>query len=554
MENSFKLRSGFTVKVDLTDNLSQIHYQIIDPTGELVFTTVDGVPASLSERGKTLKTIKEYLTDSKQLRRVRQKLQHIVSDLQHELEMKEVEEQQKRDFEIRKKVHDAKKILKEIENPLLYIGTIVDWLTAGERINVLLCFTAGCSQIILRKPISVIGYGESASGKTHVENVALSFFLPEHIINEKQVSPAALFNRSKTDEYFYDGKIVVYGDMGGEKDKENQQESFDLMKELQSDGKLSKPVSVKTDNAWETVDLELKGTPCLWYTTVPQDIDNQELSRAILFTPRTDNQDIFNKRGKALSYEMGKTYDKYLEVQKMAETIPYMVEHLRNELEDCVIINPFFDVISTMLRGSRFYKRDTEKYVNLLKTITALNYYHREIYIFKDGKKGIITSSEDVSILLSLLEPYKTSIANNIKPKSAEIYKKLVSKVTETETFADSLKFGDDVEEWNAGFTTRDYFEKSGTDLSLQSIRKYFSELNQSGLLKVTGKERNTNYYDVVTTDLHDDFKDYEIDYDFIEYELGFEIADIIRKDSVKPEINIMDKDNNVGGTPWKSM
>ena len=554
MENSFKLRSGFTVKVDLTDNLSQIHYQIIDPSGELVFTTVDGVPASLSERGKTLKTIKEYLTDSKQLRKVRQKLQHIVSDLQHELEMKEVEEQQKRDFEIRKKVHRAKKILKEIENPLLYIGTIVDWLTAGERINVLLCFTAGCSQIILRKPISVIGYGESASGKTLVQEVALSFFLEEHIINEKQVSPAALFNRSKTDEYFYDGKIVCYGDMGGEKDKENQQESFDLMKELQSDGKLSKPVSVKTDNAWETVDLELKGTPCVWYTTVPQDIDSQELSRAILFTPRTDNQDIFNKRGKALSFKRGKTYSKYEEVKELAEVIPYMVEHLRNELEDYVIINPFFDVISTMLRGSRYYKRDTEKYVNLLETITALNYYHREIYIFEDGVKGIITSSEDVSILLSLLEPYRTSIANNIKPKSAEIYKKLISKVTETETFADSLKFGDDVEEWNAGFTTRDYFEKSGTDLSLRSVQRYFSELNQSGLLKVVGKDKSANFYDVVVTDLHDEFKDYEIDYELIQYELGSDIAEIIHNDFSNTHIDITDKDDRIGGTPWRSI
>lgn len=552
MDNTLKLRSGYQVKVELADNPSLIHYQIIDPDKNLMYSATAGVPASLSDRTAVIKNIKDVLTDNKQLKGVKRKLQKIVSNLQYELEMKEIEEQQKRDFEIRKRVHDAEKLLKEIENPLLYVGTIIDWLTAGERLNTLLCFVAGCSQIILRKPISVIGFGESASGKTLVQKVALSFFLPEHIIDEKQVSPAALFNRSKTDEYFYDGKIVCYGDMGGEKDRENQQESFDLMKELQSDGKLSKPVSVKTDNQWETVDLELKGNPCLWYTTVPMEIDSQELSRAILYTPRTDNRSIFNKRGKALSFKRGKTYSKYEEVKEMAETIPYMVEHLRNELKDYVIINPFFDVISNLLNESKFYKRDTEKYVNLLETITALNYYHREVYVFEDGVKGIITSMEDVSILLSLLEPYKTSIAYNIKPKSAEIYKQLISKVSETETFADQLKFSADKEEWTEGFTTNEYFEKSGTDLSLRSVQRYFSDLRASKLLKIVGRAKTSNMYDVIKVDLHEDFKDYQIDFELIEYELGFDIAEIIRNDTRK-EFNIMDRDATVGGTPWKS-
>lgn len=548
VENTLKFRSGYQVKIELADNPSKIHYQVIDPSGELYYSALAGIPASLSNRSEVMKNITVAIRNKKELPDTKRKLQHIVSSLQNELEMKKVEEQQKHDFEIRKKVHDAEKILKEIENPFIYIGTIIDWLTAGERINVLLCFTAGCSQIILKKPISVIGYGESASGKTLVQQVALSFFLEDHIVNEKQVSAAALFNRSKTDEYFYDGKIVCYGDMGGEKDKENQQESFDLMKELQSDGELSKPVSVKEDNSWETVDLKLKGKPCVWYTTVPQEIDSQELSRAILFTPRTDNQQIFNKRGKALSFKRGKTYSKFEKVKELAETIPYMVEHLRKELEDCIIINPFFDVVSNMLEGSRYYKRDTEKYVSLLETITALNYYHREHYIFEDGVKGVITSFEDVNILLSLLEPYKTSIANNIKPKSAEIYKKLISKGQVENTFADDLKYAG--EEFEEGFTTRMYFEKSGTDLSLKSIQRYFSDLYQAGLLKLVNRDKNANVYDVIKTNLHDEFKNYEIDFDLIEYELGSDIAEIIRNDDPL-EKDINENDEAIGGVPW---
>lgn len=548
MDNSIKLKTKYRVKVDLADNPLKVHYQIYDEDNDLEFSAIDEMPTVLGERTKIMKQIKSVCKDKKEFQYVVKRLKKIVSNLQHELEMKEVEEQQQKDLEIRKKVHHAEKTLKEIQHPLRYIGTIIDWLTAGERINTLLCFTAGCSQIILKKPISVIGYGESASGKTLIQKTALSFLPEEYIVSEKQVSPAALFNRSKTDEFFYDGKIVCYGDMGGENDKENQQESFDLMKELQSDGKLSKPVSVKEDNSWITVDLELKGTPSVWYTTVPQDIDSQELSRAILFTPRTDNQMIFNKRGNALSYEVGKTYSRYEEVKELAKDIQYMVLHLKQVMEDKIIINPYFDVISNMLRNSKFYKRDTEKYVNLLKTITALNYYHREKYKLPDGRIGVITSSEDVCILLALLEPYTTSIAHNIKPTSAKIYTKLLGSNDE-KGFAKTLKY--DGDEFQDGFTARDYFERSGTDLSLRSVQRYFSDLYQSGLLKVVSKDKNANVYDVIEINLNDDFQDYELDFDFITYELGGDIADLIRNDSSVDKVDIFEKDVMIGGVPW---
>lgn len=504
--------------------------------------------------------VKEFLPSHKRsettilLDKTKRQLQKIVLALEGEAETEAVRIEQERELESRKKIHAAKKELKKIPDPILYVGTIIDWLTAGERINTLLCFIAGCSQIILKKPISVIGYGESASGKTHVESVALSLLPEQYIVIEKQVSPAALFNRAKIDEYFYDGKIVVYGDMGGEKDKDNQQEAFDLMKELQSDGKISKPVSVKDDsNNWVTEDLILYGNPCLWYTTIPTDIDSQELSRAIVFTPRMDNQTIFNKRGRALSFKKGRTYSLFENVKTKADNVPYMVEHLRQEMKDYIIINPFFDVITEILAQSKYYKRDTEKYVALLDTITALNFYQNEKYVFEDGTKAVITSKDDVHLLLSLLEPYKTSIAFNIKPKSAEIYSELTSEVSGGVTFADRIKFAEDREEWAAGFTSREYFEKSKIDLSLRSVQRYISDLYQAGLLTVKDRQNNTNLYDVVEHDLKETLN--EIDYDSIadrtEWELGEEIAQIIRDDVETEDLNIHYKHDFVGGTPW---
>ena len=560
VDDTLRFKNGNQIKVSLTDTTSQIRYQIFNKDGDLCFDKVGGAPVSISNRTDIMNNIKEILPPHKRsettilLDKTKRQLQKIVSALQGEAETEAVRVEQEQKLEFRKKVHAAKKELKEIPDPILYVGTIIDWLTAGERINTLLCFIAGCSQVILKKPISVIGYGESASGKTHVESVALSLLPEKYIVIEKQVSPAALFNRAKTDEYFYDGKIVVYGDMGGEKDKDNQQEAFDLMKELQSDGKISKPISVKDDsNNWVTQDLVLYGNPCLWYTTIPTDIDSQELSRAIVFTPRMDNQAIFNSRGRALSFKKGRTYSMFEDVQKKAETIPFMVEHLRQEMEDYIIINPYFDVITEILAQSKYYKRDTEKYVALLDTITALNFYQNDKFVFDDGTKAIITSKDDVHLLLSLLEPYKTSIAFNIKPKSAEIYAELTSEDSSGITFADRIKFATDREEWSVGFTSREYFEKSKIDLSLRSVQRYISDLYQAGLLTVKDRQNNTNLYDVVEHDLKETLD--EIDYDAIadraEWELGGDVAEIIRNDTEHEDLDINHKHDSIGDVPW---
>lgn len=559
VEDTLKLRNGVQIKLSLTDNPSQIHYTIYDEDGDDIYNKVSGFPTSLTDRTDLIKTIKSHLgvnrkDVSKELERTKKRLQKIALQLQGEAEYQAMQEQQQHELEVRKKVHQAKNILKEIENPLLYIGTIIDWFTAGERLNTLLCFTAGCSQIILKKPISVIGYGESASGKTHVERVALSLLPDDHIVIEKQVSPAALFNRAKTDTYFYDGKIVVYGDMGGQNDHENQQEAFDLMKELQSDGEISKPVSVKDEtNNWVTEDLVLKGNPCLWYTTVPSnDIDSQELSRAIVFTPRMDNQMIFNSRGRALSFKKGRTYSSFEEIKTKSELVPYMIEHLRDVMEDYIIINPYFEIITNILSNSKFYKRDTEKYVNLLDTITALNFYMNPHYTFDDGTKAIITTKNDVHLLLSLLEPYRMSISHNIKPKSVEIYKELISEVEDWNTLAEKLKFGAE-SEWENGFTSRDYFEESKSGLSLRSVQRYFSDLYQAKLLKITDRKNNTNIYDVIETNFKEQIQ--EIDFDKIiertAFELGEDIAEIIKNDVQDDRLSIAAIHEDIGRVPW---
>ena len=102
---------------------------------------------------------------------------------------------------LQNKIFDAKELLKQKKHPLIYISSLVSWLTAGERANIMLTFIAYASQVILKTPISVIGLGEGASGKTHIEEVAMRLIPDEFIRHEKSVTEAAMFNRAKEDPW-----------------------------------------------------------------------------------------------------------------------------------------------------------------------------------------------------------------------------------------------------------------------------------------------------------------------------------------------------------------
>lgn len=557
VKDTYTFENEYKVKISLTDNPNKIIYRFFNDDGDEIQTIESGYPTHVTKRSELVRQIKNCIEGKvaqRDLDKILIKLNKIVSALQGAKEMEYVQQKQEIDLQIRKKAHKAQKFMETLEEPLLYIGSVIDWLTAGERINTLICFCAGCSQIILKEPISVIGYGESSSGKTHIQRTALSLLPDEFIEVEKKVSPAALFNRAAQDTCFYDGKIVSYGDMGGQNDRENMQEALDLMKELQTDGFLKKPVSVKqTDGKWGVEDLILEGRPSLWYTTVPAHIDNQELSRAVVYSPRTNNKSIFHKRGKVLSLTKGKTHKKFEKIEKESEIIKHMVLHLRTVMEDYIIIDPYYEIIADLLDESKFYKRDTEKILNLLDTITAINFYSNPKYVFDDGQHAVITSKNDVQLLLSLLKPYMSSIAVNIKPKSVEVYEFMQEHIGDWKLVKGADDEGYNSAGWKVGITIQDYFERSDKTIPLSSLRMYFQDLREAGLLTVVGKEGKSNLYDVIDYDFHDALHEFDFSsiVENVEVELGSDIAEIIRNDVVNEDLSILNKHSLVEDTVW---
>ena len=91
-------------------------------------------------------------------------------------------------------VSEGMDIIDEMQNPLICIAWMIDWLTAGERMNILYAFLAYASQVILKNPISVIGIGDGGSGKTHIQDVALSMIPDQFVMTVKSTTDAALLS------------------------------------------------------------------------------------------------------------------------------------------------------------------------------------------------------------------------------------------------------------------------------------------------------------------------------------------------------------------------
>ena len=493
LEYGIVLPDNYTVKVE--PNKKDYTYYFYKPEGSVIDQYKAGHPTTLTTRSNIGKTLRSHIDYNNKLNK--KTIENTFGGLKQALSsfldyynetLNELKEQDKLTTEKERelRIDKALELFNGLSEPLIYIASLIDWFTAGERTNIMIVFLCFCSQIILNNPISVIGLGEGSSGKTHVMEIALGLIPREFVVWEKKPTLASMFRRGETNPHYYDGKIVIYGDMGGEFDQDEVRQTKDILKEMQSDGYVNRPITVRAGDEFEVVDLELFGNPCLGYTTTPNyNFDSQELSRSIIYTPRMDNKVIFDERKNLLELEGGKTEEMFEYIKGLSESIKEIVLGLRFKFKDINIINPYSESIFNFIGDSEYYKRDYDKYNGILKIITALNSSKRDI-VDVNGSKTIFTNPEDVKYFLSLFKSYNASISSNISPKSSEIYKDIRKNIEEWSK--------DNTETLDIGISVNDYIDKGHIVLEKRSVQRYFRELNQAGFLKVINRQHSYIY------------------------------------------------------------
>ena len=183
-------------------------------------------------------------------------------------------------------------------------------------------------------------------------------------------------------------------------------------------------------------------------------------------------------------------------MQKMmheSEQIQYMIYLLRDLMKDTIIINPYVDVINDFLNNSEYYKRDFPKYNNLLKVITAFNYYHKTIYEREDGTKILYTSAVDVQLFISLLAKYELSISENLSLHATDI----INELMELESRPPLGDDGQPTLDASANWTINEFMEYTKLNLTKRSIQNYFKELNSRGFIRIVERKGNAYVYEL---------------------------------------------------------
>lgn len=552
-EKGVALPNGESVKVISNNHL--YNYTFKDADGYIVeFYENQKKPIALNRQSNLGRALFEKVNDDVEQFNALKKVLQTFTDMYHQVAQKilEEKEQQERE-EYQKKVEKAMNGYNNINDFLIWLGCKLEWLTAGERVNILIAFLTFCSQVILRNPISLIGLGEGSSGKNHVSDIALLLIPDEYVIYEKNPTIASMFRRSEDDPYFYDGKIVVYGDMGEDNDQEEVKNTKGILKSLQTDGYLNKPVTTKIDGEFTVINLELIGTPCLHYQTVPNyDFDDQELSRSILYTPRMDNRYEFNLMSTYLEFKGGKSYEEHIKTHDyLEENIPFVVEGLREKFTDVIIVNPYFDVIIDFVGDNEYYKRDLNKYNSVLKVITAFNSHDREIHEI-NGQKIMFTNKYDVALFITLFEQYNESIQANLSLKAVEILNDFKANIDDW-CYRENK---DDTLEFDLGITTQRYRQVGNVKLSKRSVQRYFKELNDKGYIEVVGNINRSNIYNLTKQKIHSinnvqDLK--KATKLIISEEYGDDILDYIKTDTSNDQAHILSQHEWVNKPKWQT-
>lgn len=357
--------------------------------------------------------------------------------------------------------HEALKFLKnrdmfhEILSDLKTIGV------TGEQTNKLVGYLAAISRK-LDEPLSVLIQSRSAAGKSTLQDAILSLVPDEDYVKYTRITDQALFYK---DEDSLVNKILAIEEetgMGG---------AAYSIRNIQSSKKITVAATGKDPGTgkMKTEEYTVKGPVSVMITTTAAELEGETASRFLFLTID----------------ESTKMTDAIHKMQRQAETLDGLIKKKKQEkiikkhhnaqrlLKPLAVVNPFTKYLSYPSRSLRT-RRDHKKYLGLIRAVTFLYQYQREIK--KVEVKG--ESVEYINVTLDDIDK-ANNLANKVLGQSlddlANPSRTLLSAIySMVEDMADKLEKAID----EIYFTRRMIREYTGwTDWQIRAHIKQLEEL-----------------------------------------------------------------------------
>ena len=219
-------------------------------------------------------------------------------------------------------------------------------------------------------------------------------------------------------------KIFYLGDLGGVKDDQNTIDTRDILKELNTDGYVERGLNIEG----EAIDESVKGYPAIVYSTVEEDIINdQEKSRSTIINPGNVDPDkltLFN----AVHESPGEDIHLLEQIREDVESVRGLTWYLMQTIQDYELFNPYMFNVSEFLAEMEDFNRKIKEFNKTLFVVSLLNQpfiLEHELYVDEETyepkkTKLIIASKQDVLNALAIFDG-----ANNLLPTETALLKGL---------------------------------------------------------------------------------------------------------------------------------
>ena len=257
----------------------------------------------------------------------------------------------------------------------------------GEDTNKLVGYLA-CVSRKLDRPLGVVIQSSSAAGKSSLMDSILQL-MPE----EDRVQYSAMTGQS----LFYMGETNLKHKILAIAEEEGASNASYALKLLQSEGEVTIASTGKDDATGDLVTKEyrVEGPTQLFMTTTAIDVDEELMNRCLILS-------VDESKDQTEAIHAQQRYGETLEgvfAKATKSTLITQHQNAQRLLKPYAIVNPYADQL-TFLSDKTRTRRDHMKYLTLIKTITLLHQYQREIKVYKQGDQSL----EYLEVTLSDIE------------------------------------------------------------------------------------------------------------------------------------------------------
>ena len=341
-----------------------------------------------------------------------------------------IEKSKKKEVTEEKLTEEEIKIAKEmLDNPSLLnkiLETIKKLGIVGEENNCLLIYLAISSRI-LKKPLSVIVKGQSASGKSYPVQKIIQLFPKSAYIDITDATAQSFYYVEK--DYFKNKIIIIF-------ERHGSQKSDYAIRSFQSEEKLKIQVTVKDPitGEFKTDFKEVEGPVGFITTTTNSTIhDENETRNLSIYTDESTGQTnrIIDQQCESYDFRNQGLNSKDLEKQIILQKFLAKEKKLR------VVIPYAKALMKNLPKNNVRIRRDSQKILALIEITTCL--YQRQRHI-DEKKEYIISSLADFYIIKIIFEEIIKKTLSEMPDRTIKIIKK-AEELTEASDDSESFTF-----------------------------------------------------------------------------------------------------------------